>query len=218
MVVEKWSTKLLSLGCAFYYTLGNIKPENRSHLNAIQLLAIVTTKLLKKYGIDPTLQVIIRDLSYLEQIMRIVFSPVIDKEQLPYLQVLIQHHHQMFQQLFPGCSITPKMHYMVHMPTTILKLGPLVHSWCMRYEAKHHYFKRTAILLGNWINLPFSLAKRHQEGLCYRLQTAGGGLSTFIEKGIENGPGKESLAGDVSYWNLVKAEFPNVDVGSSLYE
>ncbi|XP_048583720.1 uncharacterized protein LOC5498446 isoform X2 [Nematostella vectensis] len=146
------------------------------------------------------------------QIMRIVFSPVIDKEQLPYLQVLIQHHHQMFQQLFPGCSITPKMHYMVHMPTTILKLGPLVHSWCMRYEAKHHYFKRTAILLGNWINLPFSLAKRHQEGLCYRLQTAGGGLSTFIEKG------KESLAGDVSYWNLVKAEFPNVDVGSSLYD
>lgn len=59
----------------------------------------------------------------------------------------------------------------------------------MRYEAKHHYFKRLAILIGNWINLPFSLAKRHQEGLCYRLQSSEGALTSFIEKGIELGPG-----------------------------
>ena len=26
------------------------------------------------------------------------------------------------------------------------RFGPLVRSWCMRYEAKHHYFKRLAIL------------------------------------------------------------------------
>lgn len=60
-------------------------------------------------------------LSTLLQILRIVFSPTINKDQLPYLQVLIQTHHEKFQQLFPQCSIIPKMHYMVHMPRTILQ-------------------------------------------------------------------------------------------------
>ena len=69
------------------------------------------------------------------------------------------------------------------------RLGPLVHSWCMRYEARHPYFKQLAIRIGNSINLPFSLTKRHQEGLCYRLISSAGGLSSFIEKGIEVGPG-----------------------------
>ena len=68
------------------------------------------------------------------------------------------------------------------------RLGPLVRSWCMRYEAKHHYFKRLAVNIGNFVNIAFSMAKRHQEGLCYRLQSAEGNLSSFIQKGIEVGP------------------------------
>lgn len=71
------------------------------------------------------------------------------------------------------------------------RFGPLVRSWCMRYEAKHHYFKRLAIVIGNFINVSFSLAKRHQEGVCYRLQSAEGGASSFIDKGVEIGPGKK---------------------------
>ena len=61
----------------------------------------------------------------------------------------------------------------------------------MRYEAKHSYFKRLAVSCGNFINLPYSLAKRHQEGLCYRINTPEGSHSTFLEKGNEIGPGKE---------------------------
>ncbi|XP_015773170.1 PREDICTED: uncharacterized protein LOC107351398 [Acropora digitifera] len=121
------------------------------------------------------------------QIVRIIFSPVINREQIPYLQVLIQEFLEKFKDLYPQCSIIPKMHYMVHMPRTMLQLGPLVRSWCMRFEAKHHYFKRLAISIGNYTNITYSLAKRHQEGLCYRLQTAEGGMSSFIEKGIETG-------------------------------
>lgn len=59
----------------------------------------------------------------------------------------------------------------------------------MRFEAKHREFKRLAAHLGNFTNLPYTLAKRHQEGLCYRLQTAEGSLTSFITKGIETGPG-----------------------------
>ena len=71
-------------------------------------------------------------------------------------------------------------------------MGPLVRSWCMRFEAKHHEFKRLAAHLGNYTNLPYSLAKRHQEGFCYRLQTTEGSLSSFIVKGIETGPGNKN--------------------------
>ncbi|XP_044171934.1 uncharacterized protein LOC122956333 [Acropora millepora] len=55
------------------------------------------------------------------QIVRIIFSPVINREQIPYLQVLIQEFLEKFKHLFPQCSIIPKMHYMVHMPRTMLQ-------------------------------------------------------------------------------------------------
>ena len=59
----------------------------------------------------------------------------------------------------------------------------------MRYEAKHRYFKRLAVTTGNFVNLPYTLSKRYQESVSYRLQTSDGSLSSFIEKGLEIGPG-----------------------------
>ena len=64
----------------------------------------------------------------------------------------------------------------------------------MRYEAKHHYFKRLSVTLGNYINLPYSLSKRHQEGLCYKLKEPCNSSSSFMEKGIEIGPGFISVS------------------------
>ena len=37
----------------------------------------------------------------------------------------------------------------------------------MRYEAKHKYFKQLANTIGNFINLPYTLAMRHQFLQCY---------------------------------------------------
>ena len=37
----------------------------------------------------------------------------------------------------------------------------------MRFEAKHSYFKRLAQSMNNFINLPYSLASRHQQYQCY---------------------------------------------------
>ena len=42
------------------------------------------------------------------EIARIVFSPTISKNQVPYLQRLIQEHHERFKELFPHCNIIPK--------------------------------------------------------------------------------------------------------------
>ena len=41
----------------------------------------------------------------------------------------------------------------------------------MRFEAKHHYFKRLAVVTGNFINIPYTLTKTHQESLSYRLKS-----------------------------------------------
>ena len=51
-----------------YYTLGNISPKYRSQLDAIQLLAIATSPVIKRYGIDAILEPFLDDLQYLEQV------------------------------------------------------------------------------------------------------------------------------------------------------
>ena len=42
-------------------------------------------------------------------------------------------------------------------------------TWCMRNEAKNAYFKEIA-QIGNFKNLPLSIANRHQRLLCAHLQ------------------------------------------------
>ena len=37
----------------------------------------------------------------------------------------------------------------------------------MRFEAKHSYFKQLSHSMGNFINITFSLAMRHQQYQCY---------------------------------------------------
>ena len=69
----------------------------------------------------------------------------------------------------------------------------------MRYEAKHHYFKRLAVTTGNFINLPYTLSKRHQERVSYQLQASNGSLSSFIEKGIEIGKYKVGAVIHIGY-------------------
>jgi hypothetical protein len=55
------------------------------------------------------------------EIISLCFAPVISKDQVAYLQVLINDHHHKFRELYPECSIIPKMHFMVHMPTATMR-------------------------------------------------------------------------------------------------
>ena len=55
--------------------------------------------------------------------------------------------------------------YVIQLP--ICRFGPLVQYWYMRYEAKHSFFKKMASIIGNYTNLPYTLAKRHQQQQCY---------------------------------------------------
>ena len=62
----------------------------------------------------------------------------------------------------------------------------MVRDWTMRFEAKHQYLKKFATSMGNFINLHYSLAQRHQCYQCYNFQDDG-----LFESSIESGHGKE---------------------------
>ncbi len=123
-----------------------------------------------------------------------------------YLRALIEDHHQLFKSCNPDISVTPTRHYMVHFPRQLIKyaclwmitinmfmyfiftrVGPMVTTWCMRMEAKNSYFKRIA-QLGNFVNLPLSVAKRHQRLLCAHLQG-----KFFLYDDLECGPCKSII-------------------------
>ncbi len=74
------------------------------------------------------------------------------------LTKLVQDYLVIFNRLYP-CSITPKLHYMLHLPEQMLRYcmtswnqfyvwfliglhGPLRHQWCMRYESKNACIKQ----------------------------------------------------------------------------
>ncbi|XP_020909444.1 uncharacterized protein LOC110247358 [Exaiptasia diaphana] len=95
------------------------------------------------------------------EIMSICFSSKISYSMILYLKQLIHGHLSDFKKIY-NASITPKQHYMIHIPSLTLKFGPLVRSWCMRFESKHMYFKELARNIKNFKNLPYSLVSRHQ--------------------------------------------------------
>ena len=51
----------------------------------------------------------------------IVFSPITSANQAAYLAQLIEEHHKEFKALYPNCSIIPKMHYIVHYPSVMIR-------------------------------------------------------------------------------------------------
>ena len=67
----------------------------------------------------------------------------------------------------------------------LCSVGPLVRHWTMRFEAKHQYFKQLARTMGNYVNVCYSLAMRHQCFQCYTFSS-----EEFFSNTTEIGPGK----------------------------
>lgn len=101
------------------------------------------------------------------QIINIVFSPVISEGMTIYLKHLICEHHTLFKELYPR-NLIPKHHFMTHYSRCIRKIGPLVHVWGMRYEAKHRFFKKS---VKNFKNITKSLALKHQMCIAYHWES-----------------------------------------------
>ena len=83
-----------------------------------------------------------------------------------YLKSAIKNHLLLFKNTFPDAPILPKQHFLVHIPSQILKFGLRIRSWCMRFEGKHAYFKDLAKKIKNLQNFPYSLAQKNQKVVC----------------------------------------------------
>lgn len=77
---------------------------------------------------------------------------------------LICDHHNMFKTLFPDKKLIPNHHLMIHYPQCIKEIGPLIHMWCMRFEAKHNSLKKS---VKNFKNFTKSLVNQHQLQLAF---------------------------------------------------
>jgi len=101
------------------------------------------------------------------EVMMYVFSRCISRTDLDYFEQKITSLHQYLRDEFSEVKITPKFHYMLHYPSMMARYGPLREVWCLRYEAKHQYFKSLASSIGNFINIALTLSTRHQMQQCY---------------------------------------------------
>lgn len=54
-------------------------------------------------------------------ILKLCTSRVQSPDLVAFLEVLISDHHHSFAHCYPGSSITPKLHYCIHLPSQILR-------------------------------------------------------------------------------------------------
>ncbi len=105
------------------------------------------------------------------QILLLSFSPVASIDTANTLRCIIALHHKSYVSLYGRDAVTPKMHYMLHLPEQLLRFGPLRHHSCMRFEAKHGFFKMKKWF--NFKNLPCSLSFHHQRWMCLEMLGTG---------------------------------------------
>lgn len=104
------------------------------------------------------------------QMLQILYSTRIHQADINRLRHLLKEHLSYLIKM--GQNLLPKHHMTTHYPNLIMKMGPLIHSWMMRYESKHKVFTDLVHLTNNYKNLPLSLAKRHQARVCLNMINA----------------------------------------------
>ena len=107
---------------------------------------------------DQSWQLILR----LREIVQFVCSQRVSRGQVLSLQSLIDEYLLDRKEAFPLVKLRPKHHYLRHYPELILKCGPLIRAWTLRFESKHSYLKSHARHCANFINITKSLAEKHQ--------------------------------------------------------
>jgi hypothetical protein len=101
----------------------------------------------------------------LREIISYIYANPIRKSWLPYLDGLCKQFHFMMVEYLPD-RVTPKVHFITEYPRSIETHGLPVLNSCIRFEAKHLYFKQIAIRSFNFKNPLLTLTKRHQLRQC----------------------------------------------------
>ncbi|KAG8200625.1 hypothetical protein JTE90_022247 [Oedothorax gibbosus] len=105
----------------------------------------------------------------LKQITEIALAPKLTMNMVSYLKYLVDMHLSQFKEIFPQENLKPKHHFIEHYYEAILNYGPLINCWCMRFEAKHQYFKNVAKRSRNFTDVIKSVAEKHSLLMAYYL-------------------------------------------------
>ncbi|KAJ8017637.1 hypothetical protein HOLleu_44812 [Holothuria leucospilota] len=160
------------------------------------------------------------DMPYFDLLLRlldcmdIIFSPKVTHGLIAQLGILIAEHHTKFREVFPDQPFIPKHHFMVHYPTCLREVGPLIHVWCMRYEAKHDYFCQVAESSRNFKNICKTVAKKHQISQMYHF------ISKQPLETFHVGPGSEIVIANLTLGCVesVIARVPNATQHTELFD
>jgi len=106
----------------------------------------------------------------LKDIVELVVAPTQTEASLSYLDTKISEHRLRLLAAFPQVKLIPKHHFLEHYPTLIKVFEPVIAFWTMRFEGKHSYFKQVVRHTGNFKNVLFSLATKHQLMIAHHQQ------------------------------------------------
>lgn len=185
--------------------------ENGIRQNAAQMLCLgqILAFIVGKW-LDETVEDHIKTFILLMQIINIALSYELHEDDVDLLNIMVQTHHIRFKALYGDAAITPKWHYMLHLPEQILLFGLPRQHWCMRLEALHSYFKNIASRIKNFKNLPFTFASRKQKLQCLEFaQMPGTTTRAFLYHGDIVSPGVP-MPRDSIYRNLVSPYLRNL--------
>lgn len=98
--------------------------------------------------------------------VEIICSHTITDADIDTLEILLESHLKKLIDQFE-VNLIPKHHFLTHYPNAIRRMGPLIFFWMMRFESKHQYFTRIAKSTKNFVNIAKTLAKRHQDMICF---------------------------------------------------
>lgn len=94
--------------------------------------------------------------------VELAMSPTHTDESIGYFDSLIAENRSRFKSVFMHEKVIPKHHFVEHYPQLIKAFGPLVSLWTMRFEAKHHFFKKIVKHTSCFRNILKSMANKHQ--------------------------------------------------------
>jgi hypothetical protein len=145
-----------------------LKGDTKSGQNASQNLCLVVSLPLILGDLVPANDNAWNLVLLIREVLDIVLCDTISKGGLIYLDSLVSEYCSTYQSVFKK-KLKPKHHHLIHYSGAIKQIGTLKQYWSMTFEARHKLFKTTAHAVCNFINIPKTLAYRHQLSRCYSL-------------------------------------------------
>jgi hypothetical protein len=98
----------------------------------------------------------------LQEVVDLVFAPRLPESTLGYFELLYSEFLCEYKTLYPEIPVKPKMHFLVHLPTTVRQNGPQKVYWTMGFERLNGAIKRPSHIMNNFKNSQKTLAYRQQ--------------------------------------------------------